>query len=483
MNLTRRQFLKTAVVTATGVAAARPFCGPNILAAPSPSSTLRVAVIGCGERASSFLIPAASDERLVAIVDPDEKRLALVSKPPKVERPAGDEKQARGINWARVKKFTDYRRMFDQVGKEIDAVFIGTPNHHHAPAALIAMQLGKHVYCEKPLCHDIWLARRMAEFAARYKVTTQMGNQGHSSEGIRRVCEYIWAGALGKVTEVIAWSNRCNGGVGPRPPAEPVPDGLHWDEWLGPAPHREYHALLHPHKWHGWFDFGNGSLGNMGCHILDAAFWALKLEQPTAVELEEAFGGSDERYPLGARIRWDFPARGNLPPLKLYWFDGKKKSDKALQDTSEKTLGFVSRDLQNLPPLVAELEKRYNINLGDNGALYVGDKAILWSDTTCTSVRIIPESQHRATPIPRKRLPRVKGSHVDDFYAACRARKPAGSHFGYAARLTELVLLGALAYIAGPGRKLEWDAAAMKCPNAPEMDRWIRCPVRNGWEI
>jgi len=482
-NMNRRSFLKTSVAAAAAAAGSRLFCAPSILADSSPNSRLAIAVIGCGERGATFHIPAAADERLVAIVDVDDNRLAAAMRPPKAERPAGDERKTTGVNFSRVKKFTDYRKMFDKVGKEIDAVFIATPNHHHALPALIAMQLGKHVYCEKPLCHDISLARRMAEFAARYKVATQMGNQGHSSEGARRVCEYIGAGAIGKVTTVYAWSNRFNGGVGPRPPQEPVPAGLHWDEWIGPAPYREYHKDLHPHEWHGWHDFGNGSLGNMGCHIMDAAFWALKLDQPTSVEVEDMLGGSDERYPLGTRIRWDYPARGDMPPLKLYWFDGKKRSAKSSATAVNDTQDSINSAAQNLPPLVEELEKRYKIKLGGNGVLYVGDKGVLWSDTTCSSVRIIPEKQHRATPVPRIQIPRIKGSHTSDFLSACRGGKPACSNFGYAARLAEVVLLGSLAYIAGPGRKIEWDGPGMKCTNIPELNHWVKCPVRKGWEI
>ncbi len=471
------------MTAAAAAAGSRLFGAPAILAAGSPGSKLAIAVIGCGERGATFHIPAAANERLVAIVDADENRLAVAGRPPKSERPAGDERKAAGVNFARVKKFTDYRKMFEQIGKEIDAVFIATPNHQHALPALIAMQLGKHVYCEKPLCHDIALARRMAEFAVRYKVATQMGNQGHSSEGARRVCEYIGAGAIGSVTAVYTWSNRFNGGVGPRPPQEPAPAGVHWDEWIGPAPYRDYHKDLHPHEWHGWFDFGNGSLGNMGCHIMDAAFWALQLDQPASVEVEDMLGGSSERYPLGTRIRWDYPSRGGLPPLKLYWFDGKKRSAKSSTAAVNDTQDSINSAAQNLPPLVEELEKRYKIQLGGNGALYVGDKGVLWSDTTCSSVRIVPEKQHRATPVPRARFPRIKGSHVDDFLRACRGGPVAGSNFGYAARLAEVVLLGSLACIAGPGRKIEWDAPGMKCTNIPDLNRWVTCPVRKGWQI
>ncbi|MCX6901782.1 MAG: Gfo/Idh/MocA family oxidoreductase [Verrucomicrobia bacterium] len=494
--ITRRSFLKTTAIGAGAAAGSRLFCAPAIFAAGSPSAKLATAVIGCGGRGATFHIPAAAGERLVAIVDVDEKRLATVARPPKAKHPAGDEKKAAGADFSKVKKFTDYRKMFDKMGKEIDVVFIATPNHHHAPVSLMAMQLGKHVYCEKPLCHDISEARRMAEFAVKYKVATQMGNQGHSCEGMRRLCEYIWAGAIGKVTKVYTWSNRANGGVGPRPAATPVPAGLHWDEWIGPAPYREHHPDtvvktksgeskvidLHPHEWHNWHDFGNGSLGNMGCHVIDGAFWALKLGQATSVETEEMLGGSDERYPVGTRIRWDFPARGDMPPVKLYWFDGKKKGAKMELDAND-VPGSVAAGSQNLPPLVEELEKKYKIKLGGNGALYVGDKGVIWSDTYCMSVRIIPESQHKATPVPRKTLLRITGSHTDDFLRACHGGEPACSNFAYAARLTEVVLLGSLAYIAGPGKKIEWDGPGMKCTNSPELERWVKCPVRKGWEV
>ena len=152
----------------------------------------------------------------------------------------------------------------------------------------------------------------MHAMAATSKVATQMGNQGHCEEGYRRLCEYIWAGAIGKITETHSWTNRANGGEGPRPPTLPIPAGLHWDEWIGPAPYRNYHSDLHPHEWHGWYDFGNGSIGNMGCHVLDGVYWALKIEHPSSIEVEQMRGGSDERYPTGSRVRWDVPARGNL---------------------------------------------------------------------------------------------------------------------------------------------------------------------------
>src|SRR5439155_19047226 len=253
---------------------------------------------------------------LRAIVDVNEKQFGAVKKA----------LEGKGKDAGDLQTFTDYRVMFDKMGKEIDAVFIATPNHHHAPPAMIAMQLGKGVYCEKPVCHDIDEARKLREMARRYKVTTQMGNQGHCEEGYRLLCEYIWAGTIGKVTETHSWTDRANGGVGPRPAVQPVPAGMHWEEWIGPAPYRDYHDDLQPHEWHGWYDFGNGSIGNMGCHILDGVHWALKLEHPTSIEVEEMRGGSEERYPTGSRIRWDFPARGEMAAAKVYWYEGRKKN-------------------------------------------------------------------------------------------------------------------------------------------------------------
>ena len=235
-------------------------------------------------------LEGAEKERFVGLVEVDDNRPAAVKK--WMQRKGGDADK--------IQVFTDYRRMFDAIGKEIDAVFIATPNHQHALPAMIAMQLGKNVYCEKPVCHDIAEARAMRAMAAKTKVATQMGNQGHCEEGYRRLCEYIWAGVIGGVRETHSWTNRANGGEGPRPPKLPVPVGLHWDEWIGPAPYRDFHEDLHPHEWHGWYDFGNGSIGNMGCHVLDGVFWALKCEHPTSIEVEQLRGGSDERYPMGS---------------------------------------------------------------------------------------------------------------------------------------------------------------------------------------
>ena len=311
-TLSRRSFVKKSALTA-GVVSTAPF---NILNAANAGEKVRFVQIGCGGRGTSAHLPATKDEHLVAIVDVEENRHAVVKK----------WLQGKGGDADALPAFTDYRKMFDKIGKGMDAVFIATPNHHHALPALVAMQLGKSVYCEKPVCHDIAEARALRAMAAKTRVATQMGNQGHCEDGYRKLCEYIWAGVIGKVTETHSWTNRANGGEGPRPQKLPVPAGLHWDEWIGPAPYRDFHDDLHPHEWHGWYDFGNGSIGNMGCHVLDGVFWALKCEHPTSIEAEQLRGGSDERYPTGSRIRWDFPARGDMPAVKVYWYEGLKLS-------------------------------------------------------------------------------------------------------------------------------------------------------------
>jgi predicted dehydrogenase len=467
-GLNRRSFLKRSALTA-GILSAAPF---NILHAANAGEKLRCVQIGCGGRAMEHL-KATFDENLVAMVDVDEKRLDAVRK-----MLAG-----KGRDAGKIQAFTDYRMMFDKLGKDFDAVFIATPNHHHALPAMIAMQLGKNVYCEKPVCHDIAEARQLRALASQHKVATQMGNQGHCEEGYRRLCEYIWAGAIGKVTETHSWTNRANGGVGPRPPSEPVPAGLHWDEWIGPAPYREFHSDLHPHEWHGWYDFGNGSIGNMGCHVLDGAYWALKLEHPTSIEVEEIRGGSDERYPTGSRIRWDFPSRGEMPAVKIFWYEGLNKTT---TDEAVGNLKAAKGDARNLPPLLLDLRKQYpdeELDGGDSGTLYVGEKGVIFTATYGDKMHIVPWDKMRAAPEPLKTLPRPKGIFVD-FIEACRAgRTDTAVSFEYGTRLTEFAALGNLAQHAGAGRKVEWDGPNMKVTNLRELNQWVKRDYRKGWQV
>lgn len=470
--LTRRSFLKRAAVAAGALSATRFGIAPSVLAAGRPGNKLNCVQIGCGGRGMSHLA-AIANENIVAIVDVDEKRHAVVQK----------WLQDKGLTGQKPQVFTDYRRMFDKLGKEIDAVFIATPNHQHALPAMIAMQLGKAVYCEKPVCHDIGEARRLREMASRYKVATQMGNQGHCEEGYRRLCEYIWAGVIGKVTETHSWTNRANGGVGPRPPARPVPEGLHWEEWIGPAPYRDFHDDLHPHSWHGWYDFGNGSIGNMGCHVLDGVYWALKLEHPTSIEVEQIRGGSDERYPTGCRIRWDCPARGDMPPVKVYWYEGLNATTTA---QPQGNLRAAVGDARNLPPLLLELRAKYpdeELDKGDSGTLYVGEKGVIFTGTYGDKMHIVPWEKMRETPEPPKSLPRPKGIFVDFLEAVRAGKTETASSFEYGTRLTEFAALGNLAQHVGAGKKVLWDGPNMRVTNIPELNQWVQREYRQGWRV
>ena len=474
-NLNRRSFLKRAALAAGAWSATRLRLTPNILAATGTIDKLNCVQIGCGGRGMSAHLDQVVNrhrQNLYAIVDPD------VNKHAEVRRWL----EGKNLDADKLQTFTDYRPMFDKIGNQIDAVFIAAPNHHHALAAMIAMQLGKNVYCEKPVCHDIAEARQMREMAARSKVATQMGNQGHCEEGYRRLCEYIWSGVIGKVTETHSWTDRANGGVGPRPPTLPVPAGLHWDSWIGPAPYRDYHSDLHPHEWHGWYDFGNGSIGNMGCHVLDGVYWALKIEHPTSIEVEYIRGGSDERYPTGSRIRWDVPARGDMPPLKVYWYEGLN------QTTHEEAIGNLKAargDARNFPPLLLELREKYpdeELDRGDSGTLYVGEKGVIFTGTYGDKMRIVPREKMKETPQPAKTLPRPKDIFTD-FIEACRAGKTETAvSFDYGTRLTEFSILGNLAQHVGEGKKVKWDGPNMKVTNIPDLNHWVKRAYRKGWQ-
>ncbi len=463
-RLDRRSFIKTASLGA-GAVSAGALSAPNILHAANRPEKLNVALIGCGGRGRAHL-DAVQHENLVAIVDVDESHFAGYLK----ERGKHDK------NAEKIQTFTDYRVLFDKIHDQIDAVFIATPNHHHAPPTMIAMQLGKGVYCEKPLCHDVAEARRVRAMAAQYKVATQMGNQGHCEEGYRRLCEYIWAGVIGPIHETHSWCDRSNGGVGPRPPSQQPPKGMHWDQWIGPAPYRDFHGDLHPHEWHGWFDFGNGSLGNLACHVMDGVVWALKIEHPTHIELESVSGGSSERYPSGCRIRWDVPARHDLPPLKVYWYDGFTA---ASAGSSSKGHGP-----HYLPPLLTKLQAENPAMKFDScGTLYVGEKGILYTDTYGGGMTLVPKSQMQETPPPAKTLPRPHGSFADFIRAVKDGVTDTATSFDYGSRLTEFILLGNLAQHAGIGKTVEWDGPNMQVTNLPDLNRWTKREYRKGWQV
>jgi Oxidoreductase family, NAD-binding Rossmann fold/Oxidoreductase family, C-terminal alpha/beta domain len=462
----RRRWLKTVATAAGSVATSRLIEVPSISAETSPNSKLAVAVIGCGGRGEASL-QAALSEKVVALVDIDDARLEAAAKK------ASDAGAA-------PRRFNDYRKMLDTMHSEIDAVFVATPDHHHAGASMRAIDFGKHVFCEKPLCHDISEARALAKAAKAHKVTTMMGNQGHCEEGYRRVCEYIWAGAIGDVVETHTWSGFVNGGVGVRTPSKPVPPGVHWDEWLGPSAFREYRDGLHPLYWRYWWDFGTGSLGDWGCHNLDGVFWALKPCAPTSIECLGTIGGSEEKYPQCSVIRWNIPPRGSLPGLKVYWYDGGRLP----ADTALQRKGLIQ--VPNYPPMLAEFEKKYDSDFRegwDGGTFYMGSKGIMHSGCYGKAARLLPDEAQRAFPVPAARIPRIKGSHFDHFIECCKENKPTCADFEYAAALTEFLLLGHLAIRAGVGAKVVWDGVNMRCSNLPELSALVQPKYRKGWGL
>ena len=470
----RRTFLKTIAAGAGALATSN---APARNAAPASTQPLRVALIGCGGQGVGTLLPAACEERVVALADPDPVRIEAALAQVRKVAPSADP--------AAIRTFADYRTLFDRMGGELDAVVIATPNHQHAPPALIAMRRGIHVYVEKPLTHTIHEARLLRDEARRSGVATQMGQHGHSNEGCRRLCEYIWAGAIGQVHEVHCWTSRCDGLPDDKhSPALPLPDGLDWDAWIGPATPRNFHADLHPHGWHLWHEFGNGSVGNMGCHLIDPSYWALKLGSPEAVEVEEIEGGRGAVWPIHTRIRWDFPAREGMDPVSIYFYDGIARGLPYGEQTVEKRWrNTVKRDYQYLPPLLLELEKKHGVPFGRNGSLLVGDKGIMTIGEFGDGARIVPETAHRAFPLPDKILPRVVGTHRSDFFRACRGGVPASANFDYSAPLAEIALLGNIAILAGLKHRVEWDGAAMRCINRPELNRFLKPTYRDGWTL
>ncbi len=363
------------------------------------------------------------------------------------------------------KRYRDYRVMLKEMGDEIDAVMIATPDHTHACIAMEAMRRGKHVFVQKPLTRTLHEARVLTEAARKYGVVTQMGNQGHSGEGIRRVCEWIWDGAIGDVREVHAWTDRP---IWPQPVARPqdtppVPETLDWDTWLGPAPYRPYHPSYQPFAWRGWVDFGTGALGDMACHILDPVFWALKLKYPTSVEASCArIQGKEypESYPAASIIHYEFPAREGMPEVKVHWYDG----------------GL-------LPERPAELEKGRRMGEGGQGAIFVGDKGKLMCGSYGRSPQLIPYAAMKAYQKPEPTIPRVKGGrHEMDWVNAIKEGRQPSSNFDNSGPFSEMVLVGTLAQLS-PGKKLLWDGANMQVTNIPELSKYINPPCREGWHL
>ena len=450
MKTSRRQLLKTA----TGAVAAFTIVPRHVLGGQggtAPSEKLNVAGIGAGGQGGGDIEQVARDSgtRMVALCDadlrPQHRDRTVISKFPDV------------------KVYQDFRKMFDEMGDKIDAVIVGTPDHTHAVAAMAAIKRGKHVYCEKPLAHSVAEVRALMKAAQEHKVVTQLGNQGHSFDTIRTFCEWVWDGAIGNVDTIHCGCNAVNSGLDQLSrmnEKEEIPAGLDWDLWQGPAKERPYHSFYLPGRWRGWVPFGNGTIGDWTCHVVDPVFWALDLGAPKTIQAEVKDYDpktQGDAFPRGDIITFKFPAKGSRGPVKLVWYSGNER----------------------IPP-AKELEAgRKPV---DTGAYVYGDKGvIMYGSHGAGGVRIIPEEKMKAYKRPEQKIPRVKGHH-EDWLRAIREGGKAGSDFSYGGPLTEIAMLGVVA-LKLPGTKLEWDAANMRFTNNEEANQHVNPPYRQGWTL
>lgn len=447
IQFTRRSFVRSA---ATGVGAAY-IVAPHVLGGPgktAPSDKLQIAGIGVGGQGASC-INAVESENIVALADVDDQRAAATYK-----------------RFPNAKRYHDFRSMLDDLDKQIDAVVVGTPDHTHAVAVMNAIGRGKHVYCEKPLAHSVDEVRQMMNAARQHKVITQLGNQGHSSNYIRKFCEWIWDGAIGKVSEIHtacdAYSDLyCQIDRIPRlQEKHTIPPTLDWDLWLGPSAVRPYNPMYVPFSWRGWMPFGTGCIGDWICHIVDPAMWALDLGAPATIHAEVDGNYNPEKhtelYPAATKITFEFPAKGDRGPVKLIWRDGSNK--------------------------IPRTDAIGDVEIPGTGAVVYGDQgAIIHSSHGAGGCRILPDARAKEIQLPEQRIPRVKNHHWD-WLEAIRTGRPAGSNFDYGGPLTELGLLGAIA-VRFPTQKLEWDSDAMRFTNFSEANGLLKTPYRDGWTL
>jgi predicted dehydrogenase len=444
--LTRRGFLATSAALTSLTFLPAEVLGLGGQA--SPNSKLNIAGVGIGGQGASDLNDVSS-ENIVALCDVDADYAAKTF-----------------AKYPNAKRYKDFRQMLDKE-KSIDAVVVGTPDHIHAIVSNTALKMGKHVYCEKPLTRTVFEAREVAKTARKAKVATQMGNQGMAFEGNRLINEWLWDGAIGQVREVHVWSDRPTHqgkvplwwaqGIERPKDTPPVPETLDWDLWLGPAPYRPYHPAYVPFRWRGWWDFGTGGLGDMGIHNLAPVFSALKLGAPESV-VASSTSVFPETVPLAAIVHYQFPARGDMPAVKLHWYDG----------------GL-------LPERPAELEENRELDPED-GVIFVGDKGkMLVTGWGGEHPRLLPESLDKEYKRPPKTLPRSIGHH-QEWITACKTGSPTRSNFDFAGPLTEAVLLGSVCIHNG-GQKLVWDSENLKITNDPDANKYLHYEYRAGWTL
>ncbi len=451
---TRRDFLRHTVyagtslwmLSTTGCEAFRMTARPRRI---SPHEKLNIAGIGVGGQGHGDLkeFGEKCGQNIVALADVDHAQAANTFK-----------------LFPEAKRYWDFREMLDKQDKQIDAVVVATPDHTHAVAAMAAMRMGKHVYVEKPLTHDVYEARMLTQAARKYGVVTQMGNQGTADNALRTSVEIVRSGAIGPVREAHVWTNRPIWPQGiPYPPeTPPVPSTLNWDLWLGTAPKRPYNPAYAPFKWRGWWDYGTGALGDMACHTANMAYMALRLGSPTSVEAESSNDMHGASWPTWSIITYQFPARGELPPVKLVWYDGGDNKPAKALDAIRK---FIPGE-----------------ELPSSGSVVVGDKGILYSAANYgEGFKLLPEKDFEGYTPPAPTLPRAPKGHYQEWVDACKGVGKPMSNFDYAGPLTETVLLGCVALRAG--EKIIWDGPRMKVTNCPKANDHIRREYRKPWTL
>ena len=443
--LSRREFVGAA---ATAVAAASfvPRCAVAGSGETPPSEKINIAGIGVGGMGAGDIGAVAPDNNIVALCDVDQRRA--------------------GSTFAKfpdAPQFRDFRKMFDAMEKKIDAVVVATPDHFHAVAAMAAIRRKKHVYCEKPLAHSVHEVRALMKAAKEQNVVTQLGNQGHSFESIRVFCEWIWDGAIGNVHTIHCGCAAVNSGIdrlASLKEEHKVPETLDWEQWLGPAQQRPYNPAYLPGAWRGWVPFGNGTVGDWTCHVVDPVFWALDLGAPKTIQAQVKDYNpktQGDAYPKGEIITYEFPANEKRGPVTMHWYSGTERIPR---------------------PEALEADRKPV----ETGAVVIGDKGtITYGSHGAGGVRIIPETKMKEYKLPEKKLPRVKEHHWD-WLQAIRTGAKSGSDFSYGGPLSEIAMLGVIA-IKMAGTKLEWDAANLRFPNCSEANQHVNPAYRAGWSL
>jgi len=460
--LNRRAFLGNSAIAAAAftIVPRHVLGGPGVV---PPSDKLNLGCVGVGGKGRGD-IRSVSTENIVALCDVDDVQMAKTLKASKTYTEEQNATANAGTTMqdplAKANKYRDFREMLEKE-KDLDGVTISTPDHTHAVIAMAAMKMGKHVFCQKPLTHSVAEARLLAKTAKESGLITQMGNQGHAGEGARLINEWIWDGAIGDVREVHAWTNRPIWPQGIKRPSEipSVPSTLDWNLWQGPAKFRPYHPAYCPFSWRGWWDYGTGAIGDMGAHILDHPFWALKLKYAdTVVASSTRF--NEDSFPLASKIHYEFPARGEMPPVKLHWYDGGLMPDRP-----------------------EDLEEGRRMGQKDGGVIFVGDKGKIMCSVYGRNPRIFPETKMRAYTRPAKTIPRSPGIH-EEWVAAIKSGTQSTTNFQYASELTEMMLIGNIAVrLQDKNTRLKWDGPNMRFTNLEEANNYLQREYRPGWSL